>query len=194
MTDQQQTESGPKSLYQITGDIADINTILVNRGEFHRLQVDLERERMRLFACGVVAMADTPDSARDARAMHPDYESASCDDVKRRVDECIELRARVSELEVQLESIGAGGVGPLMKGTHREQHLDMVPLPRSVVEQVFYHLIRGDADAVCWADGVIKPALEQPQRKRFADECINLVAFHGGSVEIEAAIRAMGQA
>lgn len=136
MTDQQQTESGPKSLYQITGDIADINTILVNRGEFHRLQVDLERERMRLFACGVVAMADTPDSAREARAMHPDYESASCDDVKRRVDECIELRARVAELEdvltnlplsspqrlrariqrleEMLAAVGAGGVGPLI--------------------------------------------------------------------------------
>lgn len=42
---------------------------------------------------------------------------------------------------------------------------EFVTLPRSVVEQVFYHLIRGDADAVCWADGVIKPALEQPQRK-----------------------------
>lgn len=42
---------------------------------------------------------------------------------------------------------------------------EFVTLPREVVEQVFYHLIRGDADAVCWADGVIKPALEQPQRK-----------------------------
>lgn len=44
------------------------------------------------------------------------------------------------------------------------------------------------------------PALERfaalaaaAERKRFADECINLVVFHGGSVEIEAAIRASGQ-
>lgn len=144
MTDQQQTEAGLKSLYQITGEISDINTILVNRGEFHRLQVDLERERMRLFACGVVAMADTPDSAREARAMHPDYESASCDDVKRRVDECIALRARVAELEdvltnlplsspqrlrariqrleEMLAAVGAGGVGPLMPVTVQHQH------------------------------------------------------------------------
>lgn len=143
MTDQQQTESGLKSLYQITGEIADINTILVNRGEFHRLQVDLEHERMRLFACGVVAMADTPDSAREARAMHPDYESASCDDVKRRVDECIALRARVAELEdvlanlplsspqrlrariqrleEMLAAVGAGGVGPLIPATVQHQ-------------------------------------------------------------------------
>lgn len=42
---------------------------------------------------------------------------------------------------------------------------DNITLPRSVVEQAMYHLNRGDADAVCWADGVIKPALEQPQRK-----------------------------
>lgn len=27
------------------------------------------------------------------------------------------------------------------------------------------------------------------ERKRFAEECIDLVAFHGGSVEIEADIR-----
>lgn len=33
---------------------------------------ELERERMRLAACGVVAMSDTPDSAKKARDMHPD--------------------------------------------------------------------------------------------------------------------------
>ena len=31
------------------------------------------------------------------------------------------------------------------------------------------------------------------ERERFALECIDLVALHGGSVEIEAAIRARGQ-
>ena len=31
------------------------------------------------------------------------------------------------------------------------------------------------------------------ERERFALECIDLVAFHGGSVELEAAIRARGQ-
>lgn len=43
---------------------------------------------------------------------------------------------------------------------------DNITLPRSVVEHVMYHLNRGDADTVCWADGVIKPALEQPQGER----------------------------
>lgn len=107
------------------------------------VHTDLERVKMQLAACGVVAMADTPDSAKKARIMHPDYESASCDDVKRRVDECIALRARVAELEdvltnlplsspqrlrariqrleEMLAAVGAGGVGPLMPITVQHQ-------------------------------------------------------------------------
>lgn len=57
------------------------------------LEAELERERIRLAACGVVAMSDTPDSAAKARQMLPEYESGSLDDVKRRVDECMALRA-----------------------------------------------------------------------------------------------------
>lgn len=63
--------------------------------ELAALRAELERERMRLAACGVVAMADTPASAAKAREMHDDYRSASCDDVARRVDECIALRAEL---------------------------------------------------------------------------------------------------
>ena len=70
--------------------------------EIERLRAELDTERMRLAACGVVAMADTPESAAEARNMHPDYRSASCDDVARRVDECIRLRAQVETLEWQL--------------------------------------------------------------------------------------------
>ena len=57
--------------------------------EVDALRADLERERMRLAACGVVALSDTPESAARERNMHPDYRSASCDDVARRVDECM---------------------------------------------------------------------------------------------------------
>lgn len=32
------------------------------------------------------------------------------------------------------------------------------------------------------------------ERERFASECIDLVAFYGGPVDLEAAIRARGQA
>lgn len=52
----------------------------------------LETERMRLAACGVVALADTPESAKEARDMLPEYRSASLRDVERRVDECMRLR------------------------------------------------------------------------------------------------------
>ena len=58
----------------------------------------LEREQMRLAACDVIAMCDTPASAAEARQMHSDYESAALDSVKRRVDECIALRQMVREL------------------------------------------------------------------------------------------------
>jgi hypothetical protein len=45
--------------------------------EVAELRAELERERIRLAACGVVAKADTPESAKEARDMHPDYHSAS---------------------------------------------------------------------------------------------------------------------
>ena len=121
LTNQIEAPQRERSLYEITGDILDINTMLIQRPDLSSLRAKvtettskLERESLRLAACSVVAMADTPESAKEVRAMHPDYESASCDDVKRRVDECIELRSRVAELEAQLDVVGAGGVGPLM--------------------------------------------------------------------------------
>ena len=58
-----------------------------------KAESELERERMRLAACGVVALADTPESAAQAREMRDEYRSASYDDVARRVDECMTLRA-----------------------------------------------------------------------------------------------------
>lgn len=67
------------------------------------LNAELERERMRLTACGVVACSDTPASAAVARAMAPEYRSASCDDVARRVDECIRLRAERDALLADAE-------------------------------------------------------------------------------------------
>lgn len=62
------------------------------RKERDSLKAELEIERGRLAACGVVAMADTPESAAKARDMKGEYRSASCDDVARRVDECMALR------------------------------------------------------------------------------------------------------
>lgn len=59
------------------------------------LRVELETERARLAACGVVALANTPDSAKRARDMRPEYWSASCGDVASLVDENIKLRAKI---------------------------------------------------------------------------------------------------
>ena len=64
---------------------------LINR--LKKAEAELENERMRLAACGVVALADTPESAAKAREMRDEYRSASCEDVARRVDECMTLRA-----------------------------------------------------------------------------------------------------
>ena len=58
-----------------------------------KLEADLERERLRLAACGVVAMADTPESAAKARDMSPEYHSASLADVIHQIDALMELRA-----------------------------------------------------------------------------------------------------
>ena len=69
------------------------------------LEAELSRERMRLAACGVVALADTPESAAKAREMHADYLSASCDDVARRVDECISLRADLAQARAECERL-----------------------------------------------------------------------------------------
>lgn len=66
--------------------------------EVERLRAELERLRMQLAACGVVAMANTPESAVKARDMHPEYRSASCDDVARVVDSEMELRAKMASI------------------------------------------------------------------------------------------------
>lgn len=62
------------------------------------LKKELETERMRLAACGVVAMANTSESAAKARSMAPEYNSASCQDVARMVDENIRLRKQLELL------------------------------------------------------------------------------------------------
>jgi hypothetical protein len=67
--------------------------------ELTEAREQLETERMRLAACGVIALADTEGSRDMARDIHPDYESASAHDVARRVDECIELRQRLKTEE-----------------------------------------------------------------------------------------------
>lgn len=53
---------------------------------------ELEIERMRLAACGVVALANTSESAKTNRKMLREYQSGSLLNVERMVDENISLR------------------------------------------------------------------------------------------------------
>jgi hypothetical protein len=86
-----------------------------HRGECNRLREDLETERLRLAACGVVALSDTPESAEKARQMHASYRSASCDDVARRVDECMRLRLIVGDIKRHVEGHDDGPLGFLAR-------------------------------------------------------------------------------
>ena len=78
--------------YQLKDELAQ-NTI-----QLGKLKDELETERMRLAACGVVAMSDTWESIAKSRNTLPEYNSASCEDVARRVEEVIRLREDVATL------------------------------------------------------------------------------------------------
>ena len=65
--------------------------------EIEALKEELETERVRLAACGVVAMANTPETASKCREMRPEYRSASCDDVAKAVDREMALRAALKQ-------------------------------------------------------------------------------------------------
>lgn len=76
--------------------------------ERDKLRYDLEQERMRLTACGLVALANTPASAAVTRNMAPEYRSAACDDVANMVDEQMRLRAaREADAAAMRQAIGA---------------------------------------------------------------------------------------
>jgi hypothetical protein len=66
---------------------------------------ELEHERMRLAACGVVALSNTPESAARAREMLPEYRSASCDDVARAVDREMQYCTELAEARAEIERL-----------------------------------------------------------------------------------------
>lgn len=68
------------------------------RARVAELEAQIETERMRLAACGVVALANTRKSAAKAREMLPEYRSASLEDVIRAVDSEMLLRDQLSDL------------------------------------------------------------------------------------------------
>lgn len=78
--------------------------------EIRNLLDELEIERMRLATCGVIALANTPESAARARDILPEYRSASCDDVERMVDEQMALRAEVERLRSAMQEASSDAV------------------------------------------------------------------------------------
>ena len=68
---------------------------------------ELERERIRLAACGVVAMSNTPESAAKMRQMKDEYRSASLSDVERAVDAEMALRADLAARDAELAAMKA---------------------------------------------------------------------------------------
>lgn len=68
---------------------------------------EIERLRMQLVACGVVAMSNTAASASWARDIHPDYRCASVDDVARAVDREMAERNRADERDAEIARLHA---------------------------------------------------------------------------------------
>ena len=86
--------------------------LYVHHADYAALEAERERLRMQLAACGVVALANTPESAAQARQMHPDYMSASCSDVADAVDREITLRQQLAERDAEiLEQCRLSGMG-----------------------------------------------------------------------------------
>ena len=68
------------------------------RAEIERLESELEVERIRLAACGVVADSNTQKSAKENRLIMDAYKSASLESVIRASDREMELREQVERL------------------------------------------------------------------------------------------------
>ena len=80
------------------------------------LEQQLETEQMRVVACGIIATSDTPFSAAHNRNCHPDYWSASADDIVRQIDELMRLRAQQTPVPVCNALIKAANALPMPQG------------------------------------------------------------------------------
>lgn len=105
--------------------------LAVVKRERDEARADLGIERMRLAACGVIALANTPESAARDRDILPQYRSASSDDVARAVDREMLLRAEVERLRKTLDEIAT-----YWNGSHRPaETLDAAEWTRGVAEE-----------------------------------------------------------
>ena len=100
--------------------------LYVPMSQMRLLQAEVERLQLQLAACGVVAMANTPDSAARQRDMHPDYMSASCQDVIRAVDREMALREERDQLKAILQQFMS------LNQHDRDLPLELFAIQRSV--------------------------------------------------------------
>lgn len=70
-----------------------------------QLEHELETERMRLAACGVIALSNTADSAINSRDMLPEYWSASAQDCASAVDREMDYRSRLAVTEQERDEL-----------------------------------------------------------------------------------------
>lgn len=78
------------------------------RERAEKAEAALEIERMRLSACGVAALANTRGAyAKAVEGLHPDYDSASLQDVRRAVMREIEQRERAEKAERERDDMRA---------------------------------------------------------------------------------------
>ena len=66
--------------------------------ELETLREEIEDERIRLSACGVVALANTTESAKEQRQMLDKYKSASLEFVVQAVDREMKYRTEIEDL------------------------------------------------------------------------------------------------
>jgi len=85
----------------LTEGMSDQELIAYLTAKIERLKEELDTERMRLAACGVIALSNTPDSAKQARQMKYEYWSASCADVADAVDRELALRDKLAECQAR---------------------------------------------------------------------------------------------
>jgi len=80
-------------------DLRGENKSHIDRGELlkmvEKLEAQLEAKDMQLAACMTVASANTRESAKKVRDMHPDYRCAAVEDVERAVDREMEYREQL---------------------------------------------------------------------------------------------------
>jgi hypothetical protein len=125
------------------------------------LWTELERERIRLAVCGVVAKADTPESAKRARDIPPDYHSASLDDVISMADALMAERA---------------------KQANSQEVAEPAPVAGGLVERISYEIRIGRTTLRCDEATAVAAILEQAEwlREQGWKEAANLLEQEAG--------------